>query len=74
MKNYGALVEFWRESFNGHDCLDDTETFHFKARNFDSAKNKVSKLATKSLAGNWSQARWFKVKEIKETVDVTTRR
>ena len=45
LKKYKVTVEFWRESFSGHDYLDYSKIFEVEAMNRIVAVKKVKALA-----------------------------
>ena len=65
MKTYTAKIEWWRESFGGHDYMDGEDPVSVQARNYKSAEKKLRERFNKASKG-WSQSRWFYIRELQE--------
>ena len=61
MKTYIFTLSLYHETFGGHDSYDGTTKFEILARNENSARNKLSKLAKDYNNG----CRWYNIQSMK---------
>ena len=68
MKHYEVKIEIWKESFSGHDYLDNILNLKIDAANTTSAEKKAMKIAFPSAGRGyrWSQSQWARNISIKE--------
>lgn len=50
---YNVKIQFWRESFNGHDYIDGQKTYRVKASTERIATERACKLARKDHPVGW---------------------